>query len=138
MKKLILTATIIFLFLGISFGQSLQKGNVLGLHVITVTLKPGVTMDQYIDFFTNKYMPEMEKDFPETKGYIVKGVRGENENKFGMIFSFKSLEIRDKYFPTPDEFSDLANVGFQKLQPLTDELNKLGTYTSVYTDWVIK
>jgi len=138
MKKLIFTAAITLLSLGISFGQSLQKGNVLGLHVITVTLKPGVTMEQYIDFYLEKYMPEAEKNFPGIKGYIIKGVRGENENKFGIVFSFKSVEVRDKYFPEPDKMSELANAGFQKLQPLTDELDKLGSYTSVYTDWVIQ
>lgn len=138
MKKLIFTAAITFLFLGFGFGQSLQKGNVFGVHVLTVTLKPGVTMDQYIDFLKNKYMPEMQKNFPEIGGYILKGVRGENENKFGMMFSFKSVEARDKYFPTPDTMSDLANEGLQKMKPLEDELMKLGTYTTVYTDWVIQ
>jgi len=137
MKKLFLFATIL-LITGMAFGQDLQKGNVIGLHVLTVTLKPGVTMNQFNDFYINKYLPEMEKNMPEIKGYIIKGVRGENENKFGMIFSFKSVEVRDKYFPMPDKMSDLANAGFQKLQPLYDELDKLGTYSTVYTDWVIQ
>ena len=34
--------------------------------------------------------------------------------------------------------NDLGNAANAKLQPLTDELAKLGTYTSKYTDWVIQ
>jgi hypothetical protein len=31
---------------GITYGQSIQKGNLIGTHVVTVTLNPGVTMEK--------------------------------------------------------------------------------------------
>jgi hypothetical protein len=67
-----------------SFGQTLQKGNLLGLHVMTINLKPNVTMDDFKTFFINKVIPEYEKQF-QPKGYLVKCVRGESENSFGVV-----------------------------------------------------
>ena len=49
MKKIIVVAALI-LFTGITFGQKLKKGNVIGTHVVTIELNPGVTMDQFLDF----------------------------------------------------------------------------------------
>ena len=40
MKRLLLTAAII-LVVGALYGQSLQKGNLIGTHVLTLELKPG-------------------------------------------------------------------------------------------------
>ena len=50
MKRLILIAAII-LVANCSFGQSLKKGNLVGLHVMTVNLASGATMDQFQTFF---------------------------------------------------------------------------------------
>ena len=41
--------------------QGLQSGNLLGVHVITVTLKPGVTIDQFQNFYVHEVLPEYEK-----------------------------------------------------------------------------
>ena len=136
MKKLIFTAALI-LVVGTTFGQTLQKGNFIGLHVMTINLDPDVTMNQYLDFYVNKYIPEFEKNFPGVKLYIAKGIRGENENSFGTIFFSDSEEVRDKYFENAT-LNELGKSAFEKLQPTTEELQKLGTYTSTYTDWVIQ
>ena len=137
MKKLILTAALLLL-VGTTFGQTLQKGNLVGFHVMTITLNPDVTMDQYIDFSVTRYIPEFEKNFPGVKLYLVKGIRGENENSFGLIFLFESDEIRNKYFNEDGTLNELGKSAEEKLQPMIEEGEKLGTYTSIYTDWVIQ
>lgn len=137
MKKLILTAALI-LVAGITFGQTLQKGNLVGFHVMTINLDPDVTMNQYMDFFVTKAIPEYEKNFPGAKLYIAKGIRGEDENSFAWIFLFESEEIRNKYFNEDGSSSELGKSAEEKLQPMFEEGSKLGTYTTIYTDWVIQ
>lgn len=137
MKKLFLISAVI-LIAGITYGQSLQKGNLVGTHTITVSLKPGVTMEKYTDFFNTKVIPEMEKNIPNWKVYLVKGLRGENINSFGFIFVVKSVQDRDKYYNADGSDSELGKSLNMKLKPVLDELEKLGTYTSKYTDWIVQ
>lgn len=126
------------LLTGLVFGQSIQKGSILGMHVRYITLQPDVTMDKYLDFYINKYIPEYEKNYPGIKLYVIKGIRGENENSIGLVYLFKSVEVRDKYWPQKDVSSELALEATKKLQPILEELRKLGTATSKsQTDWVI-
>ena len=136
MKKLIISATIILLS-GVAYGQALKKGVVLSVHAQTVTLNPDVTMNQYLNFYLNKYIPEFEKALPGVHFIMSKGNRGVNENGYALIMYVESLEVRDKYWPEPGVYSELTNAAVAKLQPVMDELNKLGTSTSEYTDWVI-
>ncbi len=137
MKKLILIAAVI-LMAGITYGQGLQKGNLVGTHVVTVSLKPGVTMEKYIDFYKTRLFPEMEKNMPNWKFYLVKGIRGENINSFGFIIIIKSVQDRDKYYNADESDSELGKSVNVKLKPVMDELEKLGTDTSKYTDWIVQ
>ena len=137
MKKLILTAALILVVVT-TFGQTLQKGNLIGFHVGTVILDPDVTMNQYKDFILNKMIPEFEKNFPGMKLYLAKGIRGENENGFGMLYFADSVEDRDKYWNEDGTLNELGNSAYEKLQPMIEEGSKLGTFTSSYTDWVIQ
>ena len=137
MKKLILTAAFIFLLVGVTFGQSLQKGNLIGTHVLTVDLKPDVTMEQFQEFFISKVIPEFEKHYPGWKIYLVKGIRGENENRIGTIAVIKSEEHRDKYYNEDGSLTKLGTATREKMNPVWEELEKLGTYTRIITDWLI-
>ena len=136
MKKLILFAAMI-LMTGIAFGQSLQKGNLIGTHVVTVTLQPGVTMEKFIDFLMNRVIPDRDKYIPNMKSFLVKGIRGENKDGFGMIIVFKSEADRDKYYKPDGTYTDLGAASEAKLKPVYDELAKLGTMTSKYDDWLV-
>lgn len=64
----------IFMFLGIGLthlsAQTLKKGSVVAMSTFTVTLKPNVTMDQFIDFYNNKYIPANDKAYPGTRLYL--------------------------------------------------------------------
>ena len=136
MKKLIIAAAFILLA-GVAFGQTLKKGIVISCHTTTVTLNPDVTMNQYLDFYLNKFIPEYEKVFPGVHFFFSKGNRGLNENGYALIMYIESLEVRDKYWPEPGITSELAKAAYAKLRPVRDELIKLGTATSEYTDWMI-
>ena len=137
MKKLILFAAMI-LVTGIAFGQALQKGNLVGTHVITVNLQPGVTIEKFMDFYKTKVIPEIEKNTPNMKMYMVKGIRGENKESFGMMVVFKTSQERDKYYNVDGSDSEMGKSVNAKVKPVMDELLKLGTLTSKYTDWVIE
>jgi len=137
MKKLIIAATFI-LFAGIAFGQPLQKGGILGVHHITITLNPGVTMDQYLDFFNNKMIPEFERHFDGWKGFTVKGNKGENVNEYGMVWYIESVKDYTNYYKNDGGLTDEGEAATEKSQPIVDELEKLGTWTSTFTDWVIQ
>jgi hypothetical protein len=137
MKKLILFAALI-LAVGLTYGQNLQKGNLIGTHLAEVSLKPGVTIDQFTEFFINKYIPAVEKIWKGWKFYLVKGIRGENINSFGLIIIVNSEKDRNKYYNSDGTSNELGNTAFEKLKPVQDELDKLGTFTSKYTDWVIQ
>ena len=134
MKKLILLTALI-LFTGITFGQKLKKGNLIGTHALTIELNPGVTMEKFQDFYLNTYVPEYEKHLQGWKLYMTKSIRGENENTYGFIGVIESEEARDKYI-IDEGFRDEAII--EKLKPVNEELNKLGKVTSdKYTDWLI-
>jgi hypothetical protein len=136
MKKLILLATFI-LISGLSFGQTFQKGTLFGTHILTVTLAPGVTMDKYVEFLNTKVIPEMVKAYPEWKCSVVKGIRGENPDSYGLIYVIKSQKDRDKYYNADGTDSELGKQASAKMKPVLDEMLKMGTFTSKYTDWVV-
>jgi hypothetical protein len=137
MKRLILTTAFVLLA-GITFGQTLEKGNSLGLHVYTITLDPDVTLNQWLDFYSNKLIPEFEKNFEGLKINLLKGDRGRYENKVGILTHFKSEKDRDRYWPEFGEQTDEGKAGMEKVQPVLDELAKLGTMTDEYSGFVIQ
>lgn len=136
MKKLFVLAALI-LITGSVFGQSLKKGNFVGFHVMTITLNPNVTMDQYLDVFINKVIPADNKYF-QSKSYVAKGVRGECVNCISWIMVWDTEAGRNKFFNSEGGMNDAGKDAMAKVQPAIDELNKLGTFTSKYTDWVVQ
>jgi hypothetical protein len=138
MKKLLLI-TGVLLIAGITYGQNLQKGALLGLHTSTITLNPGFTMNQYLSFLKEKYIPEFEKNFPGMKIYVMKGKRGECTDCISMLMYFQTEAIRDKYFKPEGEFNDAGQAAFDKLKPILDEDSKMTKPAKdVYTDWIIQ
>jgi len=136
--KIVILVSAFLLFAGIAFGQSLKKGNLIGVHVEDVKLASGVTMDQYINFLMNKYVPEYEKAFG-SKVHIVKGVRGENTNKYAIFIIYDSPQTRDKYFKADGTVTETAGKSASaKMESLNKELEKLGASDAKYTDWVVQ
>ncbi|KPK85547.1 MAG: hypothetical protein AMS27_06970 [Bacteroides sp. SM23_62_1] len=137
MKKLIYTTAVVLLLGGIASGQSLEKGNLVGTHVISVELKAGVTMEKWQKFVVEKYIPELEKNYEGFKIYLLKGIRGPNANSLGFIWVIKSEKERDKYFNADGSENELGLVIQEKLVPVMEELEKLGPFTYEYTDWIV-
>jgi hypothetical protein len=95
-------------------------------------------MDKYLEFVSTKLIPEMEKNFPGWKVYLLKGIRGENNNNFGLLYVIKSAQERDKYYNADESYTELGKSVSAKLKPVLDELGKLGTFTTKYTDWIVQ
>jgi hypothetical protein len=38
---------------GVAHAQGLKKGNLVGTHNISVKLEPGVTVEQFVDYYNN-------------------------------------------------------------------------------------
>lgn len=137
MKKIFLSIALILFALMLS-GQTLQKGQVIGFHVITPDLNPDVTFNQWKAFALDKYVPAFNQEFEgEVAIYWLSGERGKYKNSVAFMIVFKSLEVRNKYIPEVGITSDLYKAKLEKVMPLQDEWMKMGTYTSEWSDWVI-
>jgi hypothetical protein len=118
--------------------QELKKGNVVGMHVSTIKLAPGVTMEQFTAFYVEKVIPAYEKTWPGWKLYPVRRIRGEKAEGFGLIIVISSEAERDKYYNADGSPSELGKAANAKVQPIVDEMNKLGTITAdPYVDWLV-
>jgi hypothetical protein len=136
MKKLFLIVAVI-LIAGCTHGQTLQKGTFVGFHVMTINLDPNVTMNQFLDFYKTKVIPAYAKNY-QMDCNLVKGIRGECENCYGVIAVWKTEADRDKFYNKDGSDSDLGKAASEKMKPVYDELSKFGTVTTKYTDWQIQ
>src|SRR5438034_8338539 len=85
-KKLMLAAWIAVVST-LSFAQGLEPGNLIGVHVATVTLNPNATMDDFTKFYVEQVLPEYEKAWPGLKGYLLKSFFRDSKNKFAIVRS---------------------------------------------------
>ena len=138
MKKLLIIVAIV-LISSLSFAQGLQKGNLFGLHMITVNLKPNTTLDEFKRFFVANVLPEYEKQWIGLRAYLLNSVRGPYKNSFAIVWLFETEAARDKYFNTDGTPNDLEKSALEKVKPIEKELEKYGTYTIKYMDdWVVQ
>ncbi len=122
---------------------SLQKGNLVSIHTITVELKPNVTMDQVLDFYNTKWAPAEAQYFGWKSTYFGKCLRGTEcaENKILMITIFDTAADRDKYFNMATGGNDLNELGekaWAQFAPTYDALLQLATIEEEWADWAIK
>lgn len=115
----------------------------LHLHVITVNLDPDVTYNQWKNFGLTKWIPAFNKQFQgDIEIYSAEVDRGDDANGVSLIYVFKSLEVRDKYFTQEGDATELFNSKMENInQALIDETNKLGASSiswKHYNDWVIQ
>ncbi|MFN7119897.1 MAG: hypothetical protein ACK4TA_24090 [Saprospiraceae bacterium] len=141
MKKLLFT-TLVLLAASFTFGQAIQKGNMVSVHIITVELKPNVTLEQVIDYYNTKWLPDAEKYFG-WKGFIAKGIRGSAsvENKLAFIFQIKTEADRDKFFKMAEGGTALNELGqktWAQFAPTNQGLQALATIKEEWADWLIK
>jgi hypothetical protein len=137
MKKLIFVVVMILLT-GISFGQTLQKGTLIGFHSSFPVPNPDVTMNQCLSFLKDKYFPEYEKNFTGSKCYILKSIRGECTDCLSFLIIFPSDEARNKYWNADNTLTELGKAAFEKMKSVDSEMNKFGKMTDKFTDWIIQ
>lgn len=136
MKTIFLTGILILLS-GFIFGQKLERGNLIGTHVITIELNPGVTMKDFQEFHMNKLIPEYEKYYVGWEMYLAKGIRGENKNKYGWILVAESEEMRNRLYHDNGSMTEYGKIINEKMKPILEEVEKFGKLTRTYTDWLI-
>jgi hypothetical protein len=141
MKKSIIAAAIILLA-GTAFSQTLQKGAHLGVQALTITLDPDVTMNQYLDFTLNTFIPEVEKYFPGMKAFVMGGgmeIGGSEEAKveYSIIYYFESEEVYNKFFDAEGNPNDTFMEAIEKLGPTSEKMDKLGTNSAPTLGWMI-
>ena len=140
MKKALFTFAFALLCI-FSFGQTVRKGSLLGLHVGTPTLKEGITMQDYTNFYTSKFIPAAEKAFPGVKVYLLKSVRGQDSTSMGVVFIFNSEADRNKYWNNDGTMTELGKAADAKMSEIGKELDKYQTSSNApdrYNDWVIQ
>ena len=118
--------------------RAFQIGGSFGYHVLTISLAPEVTMEQYLEYLTKKYIPEVVKHFTGVEVVIMKPVRGAQEDQIAYVNYFRSERSRDQFWPEPDTYSQRAEEEREQVQPVLFELLKLGTWTDNYGVWVIQ
>ena len=136
MKKLIIAVAIVLLT-GVAFGQTLKKGGVIALHRIELTLAPGVSIDQFQEFFLDNIVPEMGKLMPGATFLHLKGIGENNQHQYANFFYWESLETFHIYWNDGGTPTEKGAAAIAKMQPLLEKLQKLGTYTQVPGDWLI-
>ena len=137
MKKLILITAVI-LMTGITFGQTLQKGTLIGFHSGSFLPNPDVTMNQCISFLKDKFLPEYEKNVTGSKCYLLKSKRGECIDCLSFIIIFPSDAVRNKYWNADNTMTELGKIAFEKMKSVLTEMNKFGKMTDKFTDWIIQ
>ncbi len=91
---------------------------VFGMHMIA--LRPGVKAGDFEKFVTKEIYPL--PSLAGMKTYLLKGDRGDREGKYLIMYEFESVEVRDRYFPSPGEAS-------KEVQQV------LGSYAAVMEKW---
>lgn len=136
MKKLIFTS-IVLLMVSILHGQTLQQGNLVAVHVITIDLKPGVHMADFQKFHLSRLIPEYEKNYPGWQLYLAQGIRGEFQNRYGWIIIVESEEVRDQYYHDDGSVTEFGKAAAEKMTPVLEEAEQFGKLNRTYTDWLI-
>src|SRR5690349_140180 len=121
------------LFACVSHAQGLKSGNLIGVHVITVDLKPNVTMEEFTDAYKRDVLPQYEKNWPGLKGYLLKSFFRDSRNQFAIVWLFETVEDRNRNFDANDRANDLEKAALAKVKPYEEKLKKrYGTYTVSY------
>ena len=135
MKKLILP---LFLILSsVIIGQPLQKGNLVGMHVMSIKLNPGVSIEEFQNFYMNEAVPEIEKIRPGWKFFMVKAKRGEFVDSLGVIIVIDKEESRDKYYNADNSLNELGQENSKKFDPIKERIKEFGSFSSKWTDWLV-
>ena len=135
MKKLVIITALV-LFAGVAFGQTIEKGDVIGIHAWTLKLNPDVTMNQFLELWENTAVPAMKKAIPEQTPFLLKGIGANNKFEYAGLYYYNSIEDFRKYWKEDGPTEKGAAV-MQTYGPILEEISKLGEFTYTAKDWII-
>ena len=99
--------------------------------VQTIDLKPGVSEADLEEFVRN-----LQAVAPGLIVYVAKGDRGVHNGHYAVIVEFESAEVRDRYFPSPDEVSEEWNRVSAPVAAEMERFSQMTTWPSAeYTDY---
>ena len=101
-----------------------QNGGILVFDSYMVTLRPGVTMDQYLDFLKTKYVSEYDKNFPGSSVKIVSPDIWMKKNQYSFFYNFESTKEWYKYYPNGKEMSAECKAAWEKMKSVKQEESK--------------
>lgn len=107
---------------------------VFGMHMIA--LKPGVKAEDFEKFVTEEVYPLFSLE--GTESYLLKGDRGDREGKYLVMYEFESVEVRDRFFPSPGEMSKEAQQLFESWAATSEKWDSFATpMDAISTDYVV-
>src|SRR5258706_3571354 len=99
---------------------------IFGMHMIG--LRTGVKDEDFEKFFREKVVPLTFP--PGWKTYLLKGERGDRKGKYLVMVEIESVEARNRFSPTPDQFTEESKRFFEahpEIQKVFDEWEKLAS-----------
>ena len=137
MKNLFLV-TAFLLIASIAFWQSFHKDGILSIHILTLTPNEGVDMKDLTNFIEQKVVPAWEKEL-NCEIHLLKGFNREVENKFGMIWYYKSKKSFNKHWNDDGSPTEKGSTAIKNMSAISKEGNLLGTSKhEVMNDWIVQ
>src|SRR5262245_10191546 len=110
---------------------------VFALH--EVELRPGVSGEAFETFFATEI--GSGPIYPGWWAQLLKADRGERAGKYLVIFEIESLEVRDRYFPTPGQQSEEAKQFIHHHPEIDAVFEQWRTFTTplgeAYSDYIV-
>ncbi|MGK7389451.1 MAG: hypothetical protein ACNS60_03845 [Candidatus Cyclobacteriaceae bacterium M2_1C_046] len=118
--------------------QKMPADGFVRIQKIDVTLEPGKSMEEFINFYNSTVLKAYKKNIPEVDFYIVKAIRGKDKGQLGILWYSNDQKIWYKYHMEDGSYTDVGKKAREGLQPAFEELAKIATIKSSSTDWIIK
>ncbi|HPQ99279.1 MAG TPA: hypothetical protein PK066_07055 [Saprospiraceae bacterium] len=91
-------------------------------------------------FVASELYPAYDKNIDGVHLFVYKGDRGQGKDSYIVLMSFKSVELRNSFFPSEgSNGTDAFSTEFSKVQAVMEKFNGFGEKTYVenpYTDYV--
>ncbi len=103
-----------------------DPGNIVAVR--DITLKEGVSVEDFERFAVEEFSPVFEQEVPGVKAFIMKGNRGDKKGSYSYVLIFDSTNTRDFYYP--------FEHGGEESVPATSEKLWLPARKAIYEDLV--
>jgi hypothetical protein len=117
--------------------QSTSQQRLLGIHHLT--LKDGVSPEEFERFIVEEFNPVLSGVFPGVRMMVMKGERGADVGEYLLAYDAQSLYVRDWYWPVAGESSEASTAVMQACgdvcSTVSDKYQSMAE-TADYTDYV--